>query len=300
MTTPFHDLHGDALQQAAWAIDSIGYLVPARRFRAVVHSVFAGACNLALDGGLLTLCVAGLGQGPTTMRLARRPQQDLRQTFHPGERVECRDGLVHCRRVQACMRQATVWRPAPACQRAPDALLAANLDFAAARLAARRAGGLNILDREGAAVAAALCDACRALDEAQAQRHAAALVGWGEGLTPAGDDFLVGLLAGLDVMVNRNPGRRRLQRALGAHIVSSAARTTPIAAHFLRLAAEGHFAEPLCVARNALLGESRRELVGVALDAALSAGATSGADTVSGLLAGLGAWSAVPARAILH
>jgi Protein of unknown function (DUF2877) len=300
MTTPHHALHGDALQPAAWAVDSIGCLVPARRFRAVVHSVFAGACNLALDAELLTLCIPGLGRGPTTMRLARDPARDLRQSFHPGERVECRDGLLHGARVQVSLRQATVWRPVPAGPRAPDALRDANLDFAAARLAARRAGSLNILDRQAAAVAAALHDACRALDQVQAERHAARLVGWGEGLTPAGDDFLVGLLAGLDAMVQHDPARRRLQRAVAARIAASVARTTPIAAHFLRLAAAGHFAETLCTARDALLGEMRREPVGVALDAALSIGATSGADTVSGLLAGLAAWSAMPARAILR
>ena len=230
MMTPLHDPHGDAPVRAALAVDSIGYLVPAR-FRAVVHSVFGGACNLAVDGGLLTLCAPGAGRGPTMLRLTRDPARDLQQMFEPGEPVECRDGVVRSARARVSMHQATVWRPAAPPERVPDAPLAANLNFAAARLAERRASRLNILDREAAAAAAALRDACRALDELQAQRHAARLIGWGEGLTPAGDDFLVGLLAGLDVLVQGDPRRGRFQRALAARIVSSTARTTPIAAH---------------------------------------------------------------------
>ena len=54
----------------------------------------------------------------------------------------------------------------------------------------------------------ALRDACRALDRERAARRIERLVGWGEGLTPAGDDFLIGLLAGLDALVHGEPRRR--------------------------------------------------------------------------------------------
>ena len=74
-------------------------------------------------------------------------------------------------------------------------------------------------------------------------------------------------------------------------------RTTPIAAHFLRLAAAGHYAEPLIRLRTALLCEDDGDVVDAALQSALAVGATSGADTVSGLLAGLLAWLPPPAMA---
>ena len=74
-------------------------------------------------------------------------------------------------------------------------------------------------------------------------------------------------------------------------------RTTPIAAHYLRLAAAGHYTEPLIRLRTALLCEDDSDVVDAAVQSALAVGATSGADTVSGLLAGLLAWLPAPATA---
>jgi hypothetical protein len=146
-----------------------------------------------------------------------------------------------------------------------------------------------LIDCEGAPVTAALRDACHALDGGQAKLHAERLIGWGEGLTPAGDDFLIGLTAGLDALVG-GPGRGELRGAIVMVMRDAAPLTTPIAAHYLRLAADGHFTEPLLRLRDALLCEDDAPLVDAALHAALDVGATSGADTVSGLLAGLMAW----------
>ncbi len=118
-------------------------------------------------------------------------------------------------------------------------------------------------------------------------RHAARLIGWGEGLTPAGDDFLVGLLAGLDAFVEGDERRGRMRGAIAATVTSCRRRTTPIAAHYLTLAAGGHYNEPLVDLRNALLAEDDRHVVDAALRRVLAIGASSGADTARGLLAGL-------------
>ena len=74
----------------------------------------------------------------------------------------------------------------------------------------------NVLDEEAAPSAAALVEACRAFDGERAARHASSLIGWGEGLTPAGDDFLVGLIAGLDALVGGDGRRRCLRAALAS------------------------------------------------------------------------------------
>ena len=79
-----------------------------------------------------------------------------------------------------------------------------------------------------------------------------------------------------------------------AAIARGTTRTTPIAAHYLRLAAGGHFTEPLVDARDGLLCELRPAWVDAALARALAVGATSGADTVRGLLAGLRVWLPLP------
>ncbi|HEY6512580.1 MAG TPA: DUF2877 domain-containing protein [Burkholderiaceae bacterium] len=255
-----------------------------------MHSVFAQACNIVWQDSLLTLAACGLGEGPTVLRLARGAPHDLRSLFDAGEPVDCRRGALQTRRAELHLLHAAVWRPVPPREGLPAVRIEAHLRLAEQRLASHRRTHANVLDGAGAGVVAGLRDACRALDAAQALRHVARLVGWGEGLTPAGDDFLIGLIAGLDALVD-GTGRRELRDALAATLRDAAPRTTPIAAHYLRLAADGHFAEPLLRLRDALLGEDDDQVVDAALRTALDVGATSGADTVSGLLAALLAWS---------
>ena len=80
---------------------------------------------------------------------------------------------------------------------------------------------------------------------------------------------------------------RRFRNALTAAFTGLTQRTTPIAAHYLRLAEGGHYNSSLIVLRNALLSEDDGAVVDAALQRALAIGATSGADIVTGLLAGL-------------
>jgi hypothetical protein len=276
----------------AFGVRSIGYLVPRTGFSGRIHSVFAQACNLMRDDTLLTVH-AGV-DGPTMLRLAGAMAIDLRAHFDEGEQVDGRDGCIRTGRVELCLLHASVWRPAKSAPRLPPARIEAHLGSARATLGRRRAMQRNVLDGEAAASAAALGEACRALDCARAVRHAGRLIGWGEGLTPAGDDFLVGLIAGLDALAGDDERRRRLRADLAAAIAAGAERTTPIAAHCLRLAAGGHCNATLLRLRDALLCEDDEVVVVAALCDALDIGATSGADTVSGLLAGLGAWSPAP------
>jgi hypothetical protein len=269
------------------AAESIGYLVPHNDFTGRIHSVFAGACNIACDDTLLTLCAVGGGRGPTTLTLATRAP-DLRELFDVDEAVHCRDGRMRSGRAELRLAGAAVWRPLEPGVLLPRARIEARLSAVALAVTQRRRNS-SVIDREGNALASAVHDACRALDLQRATPEVERLVGWGEGLTPAGDDFLIGLLAGLDAFVRAAP-RVRFRRSLADLIGSLTLRTTPIAAHYLRLAAGGHYTEPLTGLRRALLCEDDDAAVDAALHSALAVGATSGADTVSGLSAGLSAW----------
>jgi hypothetical protein len=225
------------------------------------------------------------------LRLARGAPSDLRDLFDVDERFDCRDERARMSSVELCLLNATVWRPAEPGSRLPSARIEAHLRDAEARLGQRRATHRNVLDGEGAPTAAALRDCCCALDHKQAAHHAERLIGWGEGLTPAGDDFLIGLIAALAALAGADDRRRHFHTSLAAIVDSGAQRTTPIAAHCLRLAAHGHYSETLIRVRDALLCEEDWRVVDTALQGALDVGATSGTDTVSGLLAGLLAWS---------
>jgi hypothetical protein len=116
------------------------------------------------------------------------------------------------------------------------------------------------------------------------------LIGLGVGLTPSGDDYLVGFLAGLEA--SRQPGHPALAAAIAANAPS---RTTEIGASMLIHAARGEYAERLHDVLLAIASPSGEEL-DRAIVRALAYGATSGADTLVGLLAAMDVAAAPAAR----
>ncbi|MCL2463972.1 MAG: DUF2877 domain-containing protein [Micrococcales bacterium] len=111
------------------------------------------------------------------------------------------------------------------------------------------------------------------------------LLGVGIGLTPAGDDALVGMLAALTVAgVNVAS-----LRALAGLLTPSDGATTDVSATILRLALAGEFSLPLH-AVLAAIGDAER--LPRAVEALRGWGATSGRDTVAGLDALATAWAA--------
>ena len=292
--------HGDGLTaraaarppRAVLAVESIGYLLPAGDFVGDVHSVFARACNVAYGNLLLTLVAPGFGDGPTTLRLGHDVPTDLRHLFRPGDRVRSQVGSSLSRGITLDLANATVWRPAPLRPFVPVAQITVNMGLAGAVLACRRRTHSSVIDRDGGDALAGLAQACRERDVGRALPHVDRLVGWGEGLTPAGDDVLVGWCAALCALVGDCSDRTHFLRGFSAAIVARTRRTTPIAAHYLRLAAQGHFNADVTRLRDALLCKHDLIFVESALDAALAVGATSGADMVTGMIAGIAAWPA--------
>jgi hypothetical protein len=137
-----------------------------------------------------------------------------------------------------------------------------------------------------AARVAALRDALMTGDAAAAACAARGLIGLGVGLTPSGDDLLVGLLAALEA--TGNPMRFALARSIAA---DAPARTTAISGTALSHAARGEFAERLQDVLIAIgLDDPKR--TERAISRATAYGATSGVDTLVGLFLGLEATAA--------
>lgn len=103
----------------------------------------------------------------------------------------------------------------------------------------------------------------------------AQLVGLGQGLTPSGDDFLAGMLAAFQAAApTGSPCTALLAEAVSRHL----GQTTLMSRHFLRWAIRRRYGESV-----------RRVFVSPgAIAGLLAAGATSGADTATGIWAGLG------------
>jgi hypothetical protein len=243
-----------------------------------VHSVFERAVNVLCDDErLLALHGPGPLAAPFAVALDQWPPSGA---LAPGMAVERMGGRL------ALDGLAIDWRGAEVVETA----LAASGDasaVAAALLAASLPPGAAAL-RSPAALEARRCLAggIRRGDVRGLVEGALRLIGLGEGLTPAGDDCLVGALA---VVHRFRPGL--LADHPGAlREIAAAARegTTVVAREFLFHALEGRFSEAVVGLASAPTEAAARD----ALADLLTMGATSGADTAAGMRLGLEALGA--------
>lgn len=113
------------------------------------------------------------------------------------------------------------------------------------------------------------------------------LVGLGAGSTPAGDDVLVGILAGLTAMSALSTAGQELE-ALRQVLAGVSLRTHPASRQMLAAAADGSFPEPLVDLARAMGDPEPGEELTAAAARVLALGATSGRSFLAGVLASLG------------
>ncbi len=288
----------------------MGAAVPRRDFEAVVHSVFGEAANLRLDEAacLLTLLSAGGTDLPQGIRLRTPPEYSFKNTLKVGEKVICRNGLLKVEpdRLSIDLRGAGRWRCRlpwidlndPRVVRASRAVQAALVERQ------KRTGGepltlaglASASPNQGFVYAQALQKHLRRLIQAARRLEpppeavVAGLIGLGPGLTPAGDDLLVGFLTGLHCTSGMDEARRAFCQDLGKTIVQLSPRTNDISRTYLVCAARSQVSGALLALADAIAkGMEPAGLLPVA-EAAMRVGHSSGMETVGGFLSGLSAW----------
>jgi hypothetical protein len=281
---------------------SAGSEAPRSRFNGVVHSVFDQACNIQLDDGrLLALLVPSLGNVPHGARIAAPAGFGFARHLVVGGPVACRADVLRMPGLSVDLGTAQPWRAE---------LPAAAVDLRVPQVARASRTAWQILNqrpRAGDAQVAALsrtvdrrafrlASTTRHLHVHEATRAVEALIGCGPGLTPSGDDLIVGFLAGLWSTAGDDPAKRTFRQALCAAVGTAAEATGDISRAYLTHATRGRFAEPLAmlaagIGDGAPVGTIERLIGG-----ALCVGHSSGRDGVLGLLLGLAAWSAAPVR----
>lgn len=274
---------------------SVGYRAAVDDLRGVVAAVFEHAVYVARpDDSFVVLHAAAHGHTPTSILVDdARP---LAWGIRVGHRAAGRVGRVRIGPATFDARQAARWcPPAPPRGAVPGGgqarLAGPTLLAGPTRLAGLSAStqGFEAVARLRVPVRALV----RALDTARPRDLVAALhalVGAGPGLTPSGDDAIVGFLA----VLARGGATRQLSMVQSA-LPPLLARTSPISAHYLRLALAGHVGEHLLTLVDACLGGSAPpELVA----RVRATGATSGADALVGVDAALGLLARDPHEAV--
>ena len=302
---------------------SAGIEAPRAPFRGVVHSVFARACNLSVGPrSLATLLTHEQQNLPRAVRVETPDGFDFLALVRAGQAVTCDGDIVrfadaaleidlhaarrwhidlaslHCNLTQANAYGA--WQAAVSELRATPrnhgfaTMLAAN----GAAPAVNKGPEVIALARRGAPAVAALITTARNCDALRALHAAARLVGLGPGLTPSGDDFLVGFLAGLWSSARSDARRLAFRNAFGSGLSRLADGTGDVSRAYLLSAIAGNFSERLALLAVAIARAAKPPEVRAATRAALAVGATSGADGVIGLLAGIAVCSPRAAAAL--
>ena len=264
-----------------------------------VEAVFDRACNILLGSGEL-VAILGHSAGNVAHGIRLGRDQRLNRIIRRGMPVHIGDERVSFDggRVSVLLSTARNWQPALHLGmsnrdgRSIDAALvvADSLgDLASGRgsevlavvlRAGSRATPLAVRISE---ILPPLADAVRSRDRTATLQRVANLIGLGPGLTPAGDDFIVGLLAGLTLSAQTEAQIDYL-RAVCCSVALLSNATTCISRQHLRDACALAFSErlsDLCV--SIALGAAKPRLVSH-VAAQIAVGASSGADAAAGLI----------------
>ena len=254
-------------------------LDPAVGERGVVLSVHGSAVNFVVDGALVTIASVGMGGLPNALLVAD-PFDPRALGVRAGMLVTTADGelAIGDARIRITLRDARQWCPDLAALPIVHGLLVRC--GVVRQCAARSVGGLDGMV-PGREVLAALADAFGSGSESMIAEAGRRLVGLGAGLTPSGDDVLVGVTAALTALGDDRA--RPLARLWARHAIG---RTTVVAEAFHRHAAAGAYSERLHDVLRAILA-GPVAAIPAAVRTAAAWGATSGIDTLAGILMGL-------------
>lgn len=278
---------------------SRAHLVPHGDFAGTIHSVFATACNIAVGELLITVHDSAKQHTPTSVRVAPDGPGHWTPIVSVGDPANCRSAWLSFGDHVLDLRQVPIWTP----DLPPRPIQA---EVARQRLTQLvRAHQIPVTHASSAMTStlahdvAALRDILTAVAETTAVSAAdldsviGRLIGAGEGLTPTGDDVLVGLLAAL-YRGGEMPLAAAVYSPVGEAVLRHTHRTTDISAHYLRLATRGSFGEPLTNLVDAVIGGASVDDVHARTSDVLSVGASSGADALVGVLLGLEAVLELP------
>jgi hypothetical protein len=244
-------------------------------FVGAVHSVFSRAVNLEIQDQMWTLLASDCADLPFGIRVPVRSFEAF--AIRAGGCAHVRAGFLGLgwagRQIVVDCRAAPRWVPSWSSAIAPG--FAARFTRLSQAATARAWFGSRAMAREATR---SLQSGAYLLEDALT-----GIVGCGPGLTPAGDDVLVGILAVLGSPVAGDAGAQAAQ-AMRRAVEGLTPRTTSLSGHLLRQAARGLLGRTPHNIVGALAGGSAADELDCALRSIAATGATSGADVCMGVL----------------
>lgn len=289
---------------------SVGSSVPQNQFDATIHSVFDSSINLRLaqQARLVTIFISDHYDLPQGIRLGKKKFPF--QTLTMGLSVACRGGILRfdSSPLTIDLRGARIWegRLPPvaidmhrhstgrawsvAWQTLNKQQRLTQTDLIADDLFQLHAGSL--LTRKLSQPVLQLIGATQRLDPHASAEAAQKMIGLGPGVTPSGDDILIGYLAGLWATAAQDDRRPGFLLTLGGSLSNFAKDTNEISRTYLGYAIKGEFSSSIVMLVNAISKGGEQKLLSAAKDA-MRVGHSSGMDSVTGLLLGMAAWGKI-------
>jgi hypothetical protein len=285
------------IERSALSISAtVGAAIHDAAFRGRVLSCFPVACNLIDEADcVVSLVTTDVGDGPLNVVTGgEHPFVGLKTGMVA--RIE-KDRAIVGDRLVIDLKDAVPWDPVITWGAISTPAMATLWDYVQNRAtpesllafwvsAIRPLGGVRMVFQETACDAAErLLLALRRGDKAGVAAHALTLAGLGPGGTPAGDDFLIGLMAGLRAWPRfLLPGELCIDGACRLLSQVAIPRTNVFSAAHLRAAQTGQMADGWH-RLAAALAASDEPAIHQAAERLLAVGATSGADAMAGFLA---------------
>ena len=237
-----------------------------------VHSVFKHVANIRVGDTLLA--VAGKNSGGSARFLAIHGHDLFRLDLEAGQDCLFSEGRVRLGDFIIDVARLPLWQsPLPADAQGtvrPDTLVA----FKA------------VIDRNSPGAGRHACigrETVAALGQVQTAGFAVnSLIGLGPGLTPAGDDIVLGYLAACNHLTAPKPLKTAIGEAVGANLQ----RTCDISGQMLKDACEHEYHEFIATVIANLLDNCPHQLK-ISVPRLLSLGASSGADIAYGMLSAI-------------
>ena len=285
---------------------SIGEAIPRETFDAVIQSVFDSAVNLRLteEDRLITLLISDHYELPQGIRIWMKNLSF--QSLIPGLRAAARGGILRfdSSPVTVDLRCASVWKcrvPELHVDMKPLATQQAwsaawnllnkeqerrNVDIIADDLFRTNVG--SPLSQRIAKPVMQLITSTEQYDIDGVIHAAEKMIGLGPGVTPSGDDILIGFLAGLWSIVGQDQSQISFIRSFGAELVQLAKQTSEISRTYILHATQGQFSSSFSHLAETIATDNDVE---AATRTAMRVGHSSGMDSVTGLLIGLRVWN---------
>ncbi len=294
---------------------SIGSAVPRDNFNAVIQSVFDSSLNLRLEheDRLITILISDHYNLPQGIRL---DEKILLQSLTVNLRAACRGGILRfdSSPLTLDLRGAPIWEGKISLltlpierawslvwqalnrqQRLKQTDLIANNLFQSRSLHSpfgQRAGQSDqgtLLTRKLSQPVIQLIAATESLDAHASANAAQKMIGLGPGVTPSGDDILIGYLAGLHSTAGNEHERQAFIQSFGAALSKLSKETNEISRTYLYHAIHGQFSSSIVSLINTIRDGEEAQLLSAAMGA-MRVGHSSGMDSVTGLLIGLRIW----------